>query len=69
MSSPSALAFLSRSTILTWDQAQFSFHFVNNIPAGKAVAVTENVWEPLKLGLISGYIIPEEKWGLLVSSE
>ena len=35
---------------LTWDQAQFSFRFVNNIPAGK-----ENVWEPLKLGLISGY--------------
>jgi len=34
----------------------------NNIPAGKAkrkqilaVAVRENVWEPLKLGLISGY--------------
>ena len=23
-------------TILTWDQAQFSFRFVNNIPAGKA---------------------------------
>ena len=21
---------------LTWDQAQFSFRFVNNIPAGKA---------------------------------
>ena len=36
---------------LTWDQAQFSFRFVNNIP----VAVREDVWEPLKLGLISGY--------------
>ena len=36
---------------LTWDQAQFSFRFVNNIP----VAVRENVWEPLKFGLISGY--------------
>ena len=23
-------------TILTWDQAQFSFRFVNNIPVGKA---------------------------------
>ena len=23
-------------TSLTWDQAQFSFRFVNNIPAGKA---------------------------------
>ena len=23
-------------TSLTWDQAQFSFCFVNNIPAGKA---------------------------------
>ena len=46
---------------VTWDQAQFLFHFVNNIPVGKAkrvvaVAVRENVWEPLKLGLISGYI-------------
>ena len=48
---------------LTWDQALFSFRFENYIPAGKAkrkisisaVAVRENVWEPLKLGLISGY--------------
>ena len=24
---------------LTWDPAQFSFRFVNNIPAGKAVVV------------------------------
>ena len=43
------------SVNLTWDQALFSFRFVNNIPAGMvAVAVRENVWEPLKLGLISG---------------
>ena len=48
-------------TSLTWDQAQFLFSFVNNIPAGKAkrkpslvVAIRENVWEPLKFGLISG---------------
>ena len=44
----------------TWDQVLFSFRFENNIPAGKAkrkaVAVRENVWEPLKLGLISGYL-------------
>ena len=40
---------------VTWDQALFSFRFENYIPAGKAVAVRENVWEPLKLGLISGY--------------
>ena len=47
-------------TSLTWDQAQFSFCLVNNIPAGKAkwkpslaVALRDNVWEPLKLGLIS----------------
>ena len=45
---------------ITWDQAQFSFRFANNILAGKAkqkfvaVAVRENVWEPLKLCLISG---------------
>ena len=47
---------------LIWDQALFSFRFENYIPAGKAkrkepisaVAVRENVWEPLKLGLISG---------------
>ena len=48
---------------LTWDQALFSFRFKNYIPADKenekrapilAVAVRENVWEPLKLGLISG---------------
>ena len=45
---------------LTWDQAVFSFRFENNIPVGKAkrkaVAVRENVWEPLKLGLISRYL-------------
>ena len=40
---------------VTWDQALFSFRFENDIPAGKTVAVRENVWEPLKLGLISGY--------------
>ena len=48
---------------LTWDQALFSFRFKNYIPADKenekrapilAVPVRENVWEPLKLGLISG---------------
>ena len=52
---------------LTWDQALFSFRFENYIPVGKAkrkerpisaVAVRENVWEPLKLGLISGYRRP-----------
>ena len=47
------------AALLTWDQALFSFRFENYIPAGKtkisAVAVRENVWEPLKLGLISGY--------------
>ena len=47
-------------TEVTWDQTLFSFPFENYIPAGKAkrkrqaVAVRENVWEPLKLGLISG---------------
>ena len=35
---------------ITWDQAQFSFRFVMTF-----VAVRENVWGPLKLGLISGY--------------
>ena len=45
---------------VTLDQALFSLRFVNNIPAGKAkriflaLAVRENVWEPLKLGLILG---------------
>ena len=57
--------------LVTWDQAQFLFRFANNIPAGKAkrkeilaVAVLENVWEPLKLGLISGYTPGwrETKW-------
>ena len=55
----------SRSSfvVLTWDQALFSFRFENYIPAGMAkrilaVAVDrENVWEPLKLGLISGYVV------------
>ena len=38
---------------LTWDQAQFSFRQARRI---SAVAVrAKNVWEPLKLGLISGY--------------
>ena len=50
---------LTLSKNVTWDQALFSFRFENYIPAGKAkisaVAVIENVWEPLKLGLISGY--------------
>ena len=49
--------------VITWDQALFSFRFVNNIPAGmakrkensiSAVAIRENVWDSLKLGLISG---------------
>ena len=42
---------------VTWDQARFSFRFENYIRAGKAIflAVRENAWEPLKLGLISGY--------------
>ena len=53
----------SFDVFLTWDQAQFSFRFINNVPAGKAkrkespilaVAVRENEWEPLKLGLGSG---------------
>ena len=43
------------ANVVTWDQALFSFRFENYIPAGKTVAVGENVWEPLKLGLISGY--------------
>ena len=45
---------------VTWDQALFWFRFLINIPAGMAkrkeilaVAVRENVWEPLKLGLIN----------------
>ena len=38
--------------LLTWDQALFSFRFENYI---LAVAIRENVWELLKLGLISGY--------------
>ena len=47
-----------RRLIVTWDQALFSFRFENYMPAGKAkVAVRENVWEALKLGLISGYLI------------
>ena len=33
-------------TLVTWNQALFSFRFENYIP--------QNVWEPLKLGLISG---------------
>ena len=52
----------SESKKVTWDQALFSFRFENNIPEGKAkrkeilaVAVRENLWESLKLGLISGY--------------
>ena len=49
--------------LMTWDQAQFSFRFVitfwqarRNENRGPilAVAVRENVWELLKLGLISG---------------
>ena len=47
-----------RRLIVTWDQALFSFRFEHYMPAGKAkVAVRENVWEALKLGLISGYLI------------
>ena len=37
---------------LTWDQAQFSFRFVITF---RRVKAKRNVWEPLKLGLISGY--------------
>ena len=38
------------------DCEQCTIRFENSIiPAGKAVAVKENAWEPLKLGLISGY--------------
>ena len=55
------MIFFVADTSLTWDQAQVLFSFVNNIPAGKAkrkpslvVAIRENVWEPLKFGLISG---------------
>ena len=47
---------------LTWDQALFSFRFENYIPAGKAkwkeIGSREReliLWEPLTLGLISGY--------------
>ena len=47
---------------VTWDQDQFSFRFVITFRRARrnenkilAVAVRENVWEPLKLGLISGY--------------
>ena len=47
-----------RLAVLTWDKALFSFRFENYIPAGKTVAVRVNVWEPLKLGLISGYAAP-----------
>ena len=42
---------------ITWDQAQFSFRFVNK---PLAVAVRDNVWEPLKLGLTSGYFSNEK---------
>ena len=46
---------------VTWDQDQFSYRFVSNIPAGEATnfscsPIRENLWEPLKLGLISGYL-------------
>ena len=41
------------SVTLTWDQALFSFRFENN--GGQGEMKIENVWEPLKLGLISGY--------------
>ena len=55
----------SRSSfvVVTGEQALFSFRFENYIPADTAkrilaVAVDrENVWEPLKLGLISGYML------------
>ena len=41
---------------ITWDQALFSFRFEkwHSSGQGETVAVRENVWEPLKLGLISG---------------
>ena len=61
-----ALAMMLKALpLVTWDQALFSFRFENYILAGKAKrkqtnfsgAVRENVWEPLKLGLISGYAI------------
>ena len=39
---------------VTWDQAQFSFCFVNNIPAGKgkllAVAIREKCMRTAKIG-------------------
>ena len=54
---------------LTWDQAPFSCRFVNNIPAGKAkllaVGDRQNVWEPLKLGLISGYSLRSKRFRLV----
>ena len=40
-------------SVITWDQAVFSFRFKNYIPAGKAKrkeSPRENVWEPLKIG-------------------
>ena len=45
-------------TNITWDQAQFSFRFVitfRRARQNEAVAIIENVLEPLELGLISGY--------------
>ena len=44
----SAFQFIFLPSNITWDQAQFSFRFVNNIPLESIVR------EPLKLGLISG---------------
>ena len=45
-------------TNITWDQAQFSFRFVitfRRARQNEAVAIIENVLEPLELGLVSGY--------------
>ena len=45
-------------TNITWDQAQFSFRFVITFQRARqneAVAIIENVLEPLELGLVSGY--------------
>ena len=43
-------------SVVTWGQALFSFHFENTFQWARwRIAVRENVWELLKLGLISGY--------------
>ena len=51
---------LSSLSLITWDRALFSFRFENYIPAGMAkrkeilaLAVRENVWEPLDCKTVS----------------